>query len=79
MNAKSRRIHRTTIDLDLDLLEEARELLGTTTIRETVDKALRDVRRRAALRRLADRVREGKLGAPTPDELAEMRRNPHFP
>jgi Arc/MetJ family transcription regulator len=61
------------------LFEEAQELLGTTTIRETVDKALRDVRRRAALRRLADRVREGKLGAPTPDELAEMRRNPHFP
>jgi Arc/MetJ family transcription regulator len=73
------RIHRTTIDLDLDALDRARELLGTNTIRETVDKALREVDRRAALREFADEIRAGRFHAPTPEELAEMRRNPHFP
>jgi Arc/MetJ family transcription regulator len=72
-------IHRTTIDLDLEVLDRARELLGTTTIRETVDKALREVDRRDALRQAADLIRTGGLGFPTPEELAEIRRNPHFP
>jgi Arc/MetJ family transcription regulator len=75
----TQRIHRTTIDLDLEVLERARELLGTTTIRDTVDKALREVDRRAALREAADLIRKGGLPIVTPDELAELRRNPHFP
>jgi Arc/MetJ family transcription regulator len=78
-HAMTQRIHRTTIDLDLDVVERAKELLGTTTIRETVDKALREVDRRAALREFADRIRKGGLGLTTPEELAELRRNPHFP
>jgi Arc/MetJ family transcription regulator len=73
------RIHRTTIDLDLDVLEEARDLLGTTTIRDTVNTALREVGRRERLRRAADLIRKGGLPLPTPEELAQMRRNPHFP
>ena len=75
----SERIHRTTIDLDLDVLDRARELLGTTTIRDTVDKALREVDRRAALREFADEIRTRKLRFPTPEELAKLRQNPHFP
>lgn len=75
----SERIHRTTIDLDLDALDRARELLGTTTIRETVDVALREVDRRAALREFAGEILAGEFQAPTPEELAEMRKNPHFP
>ena len=71
------RIHRTTIDLDLDALERAQRILGTTTIRDTVDKALREVDRRAALREAADAIRRGDLGMITPDELADLRRNPH--
>ena len=73
------RIHRTTIDLDVDVLDRARELLGTTTIRETVDMALREVDRIAALRRGADLIREGGIGIVTPEELADLRHNPHFP
>ena len=75
----SERIHRTTIDLDLDKLDLAREELGTTTIRETVDRALAEVGRRAALRKLADLVRAGRLNVPTPEQLAELRRNPDVP
>ena len=75
----SERIHRTTIDLDIDVLDRARELLGTTTIRDTVDKALREVDRRAALREFADEIRAGRFPALTPEELTEIRRNPHFP
>ena len=75
----SGRIHRTTIDLDLDKLDLAREELGTTTIRETVDRALDEVVRRAGLRELAEMVRAGTLNVPSPEQLAEMRRNPHFP
>jgi Arc/MetJ family transcription regulator len=75
----TQRIHRTTIDLDLDAVERAKELLGTTTIRDTVDKALREVDRRAALREFAEEIRRGNLGMITPEALAEIRRNPHFP
>jgi len=56
---------RTNIDIDDDLLEEVRRLLGTATKRETVDAALRDVVARRARRRVLDlrgRVRwEGDL------------------
>jgi Arc/MetJ family transcription regulator len=79
IHAMTQGIHRTTIDLDLDAVERAKELLGTTTIRDTVDKALREVDRRAALRAFADAIRKGNLGATTPEELAKLRRNPHFP
>jgi hypothetical protein len=42
-------------------------------------RALEEVARRAGLRELADLVRAGKLNVPNPEQLAEMRRNPHFP
>jgi Arc/MetJ family transcription regulator len=73
------RIKRTTIDLDLDAVERARALLGTTTIRETIDKALREVARREALKRAADLIRKGGNNFPTPEQLVEIRKNPHFP
>ena len=38
------------VDLDDDLLEEATEILGTSTMKETVNEALSEVRR-AELRR----------------------------
>jgi Arc/MetJ family transcription regulator len=79
MADSTQHIKRTTIDLDLDAVERARELLGTTTIRETVDRALREVDRRERLRKMAELIRKGGMGFPTPEELAEMRRNPHFP
>ncbi len=73
------RIHRTTIDLDRDALERAQQILGTRTIRDTVDKALREVDRVAALRRAADLILAGDPDFVTPEELAELRRNRHYP
>lgn len=72
-------IKRTTIDLDMNAVDDAMEILGTSSIRETVDVALREVARRKKLRELAELIRQGKLGAPTPEQLVEMRRNPHVP
>jgi Arc/MetJ family transcription regulator len=66
--------HRTTVDLDMQAIERAQEVLGTTTIRETIDRALHEVVRQRALQRAADVVREGKLNLVTPEDLTELRR-----
>ena len=66
--------HRTTVDLDMHAIEQAQAVLGTTTIRETIDRALHEVVRQRALRRAADLVREGKLKLVTPEDLTELRR-----
>ena len=42
--------HRTLVEIDPELLDSAKDILGTTTIRETVDRALRDVVRTKAIR-----------------------------
>jgi Arc/MetJ family transcription regulator len=61
---------RTSMNLDLDLVAEARGVLGTRGTTETVHKALEDVIRRAKLRALADETFEDL----TPEALAELRR-----
>lgn len=45
------------IDIDDDLLARAREVLGTTTMKETVNAALSEIARAEGLRRLAERFR----------------------
>jgi Arc/MetJ family transcription regulator len=40
---------RTNIDIDDELMEQAKEFLGTRTKKETVDEALRLVLRRRAI------------------------------
>lgn len=68
------RVHRTTVDIDLDALEAAKEVLGTVGFRDTVNEALREVMRIAKLRRLAERIRNGEdLLAPSPEELHRLR------
>jgi Arc/MetJ family transcription regulator len=42
--------HRTLVEIDPELLDSARDILGTTTIKETVDRALREVVRTEAIR-----------------------------
>lgn len=69
----ARRLHRTTIDIDVDAFERARRVLGTRGYRDTIDRALREVERHETLRRAADLVREGGLNLVTPEELASMR------
>lgn len=66
--------HRTTIEIEVPVFEEAREVLGTKGYKETVNEALRVVSRREQLRRGAERIRAGTLGLTTPEELEELRR-----
>lgn len=67
-------IHRTTVDIELDVFEGAREALGTRGYRDTINGALRAVTRAAALGRGAELIRAGGLDLATPEDLAEMRR-----
>jgi Arc/MetJ family transcription regulator len=69
-------LQRTTLTLDLDELKRAQGVLGTKTVRETVNEALRAVNRQAALRRAAALVREGGLDIVRPEDLPELRRAP---
>lgn len=68
-------MHKTTIEVDLEELREAERNLGTEGFKETVNSALREVNRRAALKRAAEYVREGRLSTPTMAELRRMRAN----
>ena len=58
------RMHKTTIEVNLDALHEAERNLGTSGFKETVNGALAEVNRRAALKRAAERVRAGDFHAP---------------
>ena len=64
---------KTTIDVDRELAAKAAAILGTTSLKDTVNVALREVVADRLRRRLADRVRTGTLPGPTPDELARLR------
>ena len=47
-------IRRTSLNLDFDLVAQAREVLSTRGTTETIHRALADVVQRDALRELAD-------------------------
>ena len=49
-------IKRTSLNLDMSLIEEARGVLGTNGTTETVNRALAEVVRQDKLRRLTERV-----------------------
>lgn len=68
------RIKRTTINLDLDLLEEAAEALGTERITDTVHAAMGDAVRRRKLEALT------RMEFPDMDleKLKELRRPRDF-
>jgi hypothetical protein len=68
-------LHRTTIDVDIDLFEAARDVLGTKGFRDTIDAALKDVVRRQRLRTGAALIRGAELDLVRPEELAELRRS----
>jgi Arc/MetJ family transcription regulator len=64
---------KTSMVIDREKVAEAREILGTKTIAETVDAALDEVIDLAARRRLFERIqREGGIG-PSPEELRRLR------
>jgi hypothetical protein len=64
---------KTSMLIDRKKLAEAREILGTKTIADTVDAALDDVIRREKRRNLMDYIQErGGIG-PDPEELRRLR------
>lgn len=44
-------LRKTTVEIDDDLIARVRVLLGTSSIKETIDEALREVERQEARRR----------------------------
>jgi Arc/MetJ family transcription regulator len=64
-------VRRTTINLDAQLVADAREVLKTNNTTDTVHGALRDVVRRERLKRLG----EWDLGGKTLEDLRELRRS----
>ena len=48
-------VKRTSLNLDLDLLNEAKQILDTRETTETIHRALAEVVRQARLRRLSAR------------------------
>jgi hypothetical protein len=61
------------LTIDRDKARQAREILGTKTLAETVDAALQSVIDLDARRRMMERiVREGGIG-PSPEELRRLR------
>lgn len=63
---------KTTIDVDRAAADEAARLLGTATLKDTVNAALREIVAAAGRRELAQLVRSGELTVPTPHELARL-------
>jgi Arc/MetJ family transcription regulator len=76
MDKQISKVDKTSMVIDRKKVAEAREILGTTTIAETVDAALDEVIRVAAWKRLMDRIRRSKTGGigPTPTQLRRLRR-----
>jgi Arc/MetJ family transcription regulator len=63
-------VKRTSLNLEFELVAQAREVLGTTGTTETIHRALEDVVRRERLRALTERTFEDL----TPEALADLRR-----
>jgi Arc/MetJ family transcription regulator len=65
---------KTSMVIDRQKVAEAKQILGTSSLAETVDAALDEVIALAARRRLMERIRrDGGIG-PSPDQLRKLRR-----
>ena len=71
---------KTTIEMDRELLKQAQKVLGTTTIKGTIDESLKAVVRQRQLQALADALGTIPLDL-TPDQLRRQRnkRTPRVP
>lgn len=65
---------KTTLEIDKQLLDSARNILGTKSIRETVELGLRSVLRQEALERLANLAGSMDLDLTVPKLRAERKR-----
>jgi Arc/MetJ family transcription regulator len=68
-------ISKTSLRIDHEKVAEARTILGTESMADTVDAALDEVINLQRRRRVMDRIRKSKTGGigPTPDELRQLR------
>lgn len=66
-------MRRTSLEIDEERLTRAQQALGTTGIKETIDRALDEVVRADLRRRLAERIRSGE-GIDRDDEVLEASR-----
>ncbi len=64
----------TTLNVDMELIMEAQQIVGTAQVTETIHRALRDVVDREKRRQLLSMDR----GDLTPQRLEETRRNRSF-
>lgn len=62
------------MEIDEERLTRAQEVLGTSGIKDTVDRALREVIRADLRRRLTERIRSGEGVDRSPELLEESRR-----
>lgn len=65
--------HKTTVEIDVDAFAEAERNLRTRGYKETVNRALAEVNRRAALEEAAAYIRAARYGAPDESTFAAMR------
>lgn len=63
---------KTSVDIDNELLDRARSILGTKSKRETLNQALLEVVNAERRRRLIEWARQGNLG-PNPEWHKKMR------
>jgi hypothetical protein len=66
-------MHRTTVEIDLDAFHAAEANLGTRGFKETLNRALDDVNRRAALDRAVRYVEDARESVPRWDVLDRSR------
>jgi Arc/MetJ family transcription regulator len=66
-------MHKTSVEVDTEALREAERNLGTKGYKETINRALHEVNRRAALARGARYMREGRLHVPDEDTWRMLR------
>lgn len=64
---------KTTVDVDSEAARLAARVLGTRSLKDTVNAALREVLAAERRRRLASRIRAGGLPTPSPEDLARLR------
>jgi len=62
----SQNMRKTTLEIDDEVLDEARRILGTHGIKDTVDAALRAVRAQEARAALVDQLASGSLDLDDP-------------
>jgi Arc/MetJ family transcription regulator len=66
-------MRRTSLEIDEERLSRAQKVLGTTGVKDTIERALDEVLRADLRRQLADRIRTGR-GVDRSDALFEATR-----